>query len=87
MSWLFASGRIVDAILVLTAVEGAFVLWWKRRTGRGPAIAEFLYDLLAGMCLLAALRVALSGAPFGWMALCLAGALAGHLASLRLRWR
>ena len=32
---LFATGRIVDLILVLVAAEGVALWLWHRRTGRG----------------------------------------------------
>ena len=43
--------------------------------------------LLAGACLLLALRAALVGASWPWVAAPLAGAFAAHLADLGLRWR
>jgi hypothetical protein len=78
MSGLFASGRIVDFILVLMAVETAAVLVFRRRTGRGPEPVEFLLTVLAGACLLLALRGALTGTGGAWIALCLLGALGAH---------
>ena len=86
MSSLFASGRIIDAILAFTVLEGALVIWYRRRTGRGPPPAEFLCTLVSGLCLLSAVRVALSGAWWGVLALCLLASLIAHLAYLRVRW-
>jgi hypothetical protein len=48
---------------------------------------EFLGNLLSGMCLLAALRVGLAGAWWGWIALALLAALVAHVADLGRRWR
>ena len=87
MAELFASGRVVDLILGLMALEGAGLLLLRARTGRGPAPAALLAFLLAGACLMLALRAALVGAGWGWVALGLAGGLAAHLADLALRWR
>jgi hypothetical protein len=83
---LIASGRIVDLILALVALEavGLIGLWRLRRRGLAPA--DLLANLLAGVGLLLALRAALVGAWWGWIALCLAMALAAHLADLRRRW-
>jgi hypothetical protein len=86
MRALFASGHIVDIVLALTAAEAIGVVWYARRTGRGPAPAAFLGNLLSGICLMLALRVALVGAWWGWIGLCLVGALAAHLGDLRRRW-
>jgi len=87
VSGLFASGRVVDLVLALMAIEGALLALHRRRTGRGVPIAELLAFLCAGACLLLALRAALVGAWWGWTAAALAGAGAAHLADLALRWR
>ena len=86
MSALFASGRIVDWVLALTAVEFAALVLWRRRTGRGIAAADLAFSLLAGVCLMLAVRAALVGAWWGWVALCLLAAGIAHLADLRRRW-
>lgn len=87
MSGLFASGRVVDLVLALVAAEAALLAWHRRRTGRGVPVAELLAFLGAGACLLLALRAALVGASWVWVAAALAGAGAAHLVDLRLRWR
>ncbi len=87
MAGLFASGRIIDLILALTAVEAVALIAWHRRSGRGIAAADLLPNLAAGACLLLAVRVALAGAGWMWAALCLAGSLVAHLSDLRRRWR
>jgi hypothetical protein len=87
VSGLFASGRVVDLVLALMALEGALLFWYGRRSGRGVPVGEMLAFLLADACLLLALRAALVGASWQWVALPLAGAFAAHLADLGLRWR
>ena len=86
MSALFASGQIVNLILGLTLAEALVVAVYNRRTGRGPVLGPFLINLLAGVWLLLAVRFALEGAWWGWIALCLAGSLVAHLAELRRSW-
>jgi hypothetical protein len=86
MDRLFASGRIVDLILALVALEALGLLAYHRRTGRGPAPADALSNLLSGACLMLALRGALVGAWWGWVALPLLASLLAHLADLRRRW-
>jgi hypothetical protein len=85
MESLFASGRIVDIILLLVAGE-ALVLAWLGRRG-GPPLTSLLANLASGAALMLALRAALAGtgwtAVAGWM---LAG-LVAHLADLGLRFR
>ena len=86
MAGLFASGQIVDLILALLAMEAIIVIVCHRLTGRGIAPAALLSNLLAGACLLLALRSALIFAWWGWTALWLTAALLGHAADLARRW-
>ncbi len=85
MTELFASARIVAAILALVAVEALALALWRRRAGAGPRAVEILPNLLAGACLLLALRAALLDAPWVWIAAPLAASLLAHLADLRHR--
>jgi len=87
MAGLFESGRIVDLILVLTALEALALAVHHRRTGRGVALADLAPNLLAGACLLLALRAALAEGWWGWTAFWLLGALVAHLVDLSRRWR
>lgn len=85
MAELFASGRVVDAILALMVLEGALLYVLYRRKGRGLPPATIVTTLAAGGFLLLGLRAALTGAAWyavaGWL---LAG-LAAHLVDLRRR--
>lgn len=85
MGDLIRSGHIVDAILVLMALEATAVLGWRALRGNGPAPLPFIVNLLAGVFLLLALRAALSGAQTATLLLMLGGAFIAHLADLRLR--
>jgi len=84
---LFASGRVVDLILLLMVVEAVVlgVLHW--RTGRGIPLPDLVPNLCAGALLLLAVRAALvhpeplAPAPY------LAVALVAHVADLARRWR
>jgi hypothetical protein len=86
MTDLFASGRIVDIVLAITAIEAALLIAYHRRTGRGPAPADLFGNLLSGVCLMLALRAALVDAWWGWVALWLLAAFGAHLSDLRRRW-
>ena len=77
MAELFASGRIVDLILLLMVVEAVVLIAWVRRM-------DLLGNLVAGAALLLALRGALADIWWGWIALCLALALLAHIVDL---WR
>jgi hypothetical protein len=87
MSALFASGHIVDAILVLVVLEAALLAVWHRRTGRGVRPAALAANLCSGGALLLAVRAALVGAWWGWVGAALLAALVAHLVDLRARWR
>lgn len=87
MEALFASGRVVDLILLMVAAEVLCVLVWRQWARRGGlAPAELIRLLLPGVCLLAALRGALVGAWWGWIAAWLLAALAAHVGDLARRW-
>jgi len=86
VSALFASGRVVDVVLALTAVEFVALALWHRRTGRGLATADLVSALLAGVFLMLAVRAALVGAWWGWVALWLLAAGVAHVVELRRRW-
>jgi hypothetical protein len=86
VSEIFAGGRVVDFVLAVMLVEAVALAAYHRRTGRGLAPVAIVPNLAAGAALLLALRGALVGAGWGWIALALAGALAAHLADLRQRW-
>ncbi len=87
MAELFASGRVLDLILVGMAFEAIGLTLFHRVTGRSVRPARLLPNLLSGMCLLLAMRVGAGGAWWGWVSLSLLGALAFHLVDLRRAWR
>jgi hypothetical protein len=86
VSALFDSGRIVDLILVLVVLEALLLLGLRVRRGGGIMPRALLANLLAGACLLLALRSALTGADWVWPAMFLLLALPAHLADLYGRW-
>lgn len=85
MSDGLASGLLVDAILVLMAVEAAAIAAFGRRVGL--AWRDVAASLVAGAFLLVALRAALVGAAPHWILLCLALALVAHVADMAARRR
>lgn len=84
---LVESGRIVDVILGLVAVEILAVALLARRGRSGFGPVDALVNALAGVGILLALRCALTGGGWtsvaGWLAL----ALAAHLTDVARRWR
>jgi hypothetical protein len=87
MESLLASGRLIDLILAATVLEFLLLTLWRRRSGHGVPPAELALDLAAGAALLLALRGALTGAQWTWIAACLTLALVAHLLHLARRWR
>ncbi len=69
--------RLVDLILLLTAVEAVVVMAVRR--------VDLLVTLAAGVALLLALRCALTGASWVWICLCLLGGLLAHVADVAQR--
>ncbi len=87
MAEWFASGRLVDLILALVAVEfvALALLWRSKRCGL--SLADLLPNILAGALLLLALRLSLGG--FGWLPCCACLAAAGiaHVVDIKRRWK
>ena len=81
---LVRSGRVVDLIVAVVVVE-AILLWTLRRRLPGHLHARDLIGLLApGVCLMLALRAALTNADWTVVAGWLTAALLTHLYDL---WR
>lgn len=85
MAELLLSGRLIEFILLLVALE-VYILHHLRSRG-APPLVRLLPNLLAGALLLLALRLALGQAPWFWLALVLAASLVAHLLDLRQRWQ
>lgn len=78
---------LIDAVIALTVLEALALVAWHRRTGRGMAPAECLPNLASGLALMLAVRAAIGGSGWGWVAAGLATAGLLHAADLRRRWR
>ncbi len=82
---LFSNGHAIDLILLFMAAEFAILGWrGRKRLGVGGA-ANLLLALAPGACLLLAVRAALTGAGWMWVAAFLAISLPCHLADLARR--
>lgn len=82
MPWLFASGHAVDIVLVVMGFE----LAWLVATGAWR-VTEAALRLAPGALLLLALRAALTGFDWRWIALPLMLSFPLHLADLAQRRR
>jgi hypothetical protein len=86
MEDFFRSGLLADVILVVMIAEAVLLLIYRKATGRGLAPADLFAMLLAGACLVLALRAVLTGSSWPVVALCLVAALVAHAADLYRRW-
>ncbi len=78
--------RWIDAVIVLTVLEG---LWLWRRHRRGlPGIPprDFAFNWLSGLCLMAALRGAVAGWGMLWVLGWLSASGVVHAVDLKRRW-
>jgi len=79
----FTSGHVVDLILVIIALE--FLLVSTRPPGRRQPMIDRLLAFGPGVCLLLALRAALTDAGWIWVAVALAASFPVHIADLMRR--
>jgi hypothetical protein len=86
VSELFETGRIIDLLLVFLIMEAAFLGAYRRISGRGVPTRALAANLVAGGCLLLAVRAALTGAGWEWVGAWLAASLIAHVNDLRRRW-
>ena len=63
----FAGPHWVDLVIAFSVFEGLALAMHFGLTGRGVAPAQFLANLLSGLCLMLALRNALAGAAWPWL--------------------
>ncbi len=85
MMELFTRGWILDILIAGMVLEAAGLVAFHRLTGRGLAGRAVLPYLGSGMAMLLAWRVALGGAWWGWISLCLLAGGVLHLVDLRRR--
>jgi hypothetical protein len=83
MASIFQSEAIADIVIAVMAIE-ALVLIALRSRFRNLQIADAIAFLAAGFFLALALRAAMTGAAWPWLAACLAAAFLAHVADM---WR
>lgn len=80
LAQLYASGAAVDLVILLLGIEAAWLL-----ASRRMAPVEIVTALGPGLLILLALRAAVTGAAWPWIALPLAASFPLHLADLARR--
>jgi hypothetical protein len=78
--WAFSRGHAVDGILLILLTEAVWLTRW-----RGWGIGATALRLLPGAFMLLALRAALTGMAWPWIALALAASFPFHVADIRRR--
>ncbi len=86
MEEFFRSGFLADVILAVMIAEALLLLAYRKATGRGLAPGDLLPMLLAGACLVMALRAVLTGSNWPVVMLFLLAALLAHMFDLYRRW-
>lgn len=92
MAEFLQSGAMIDAILVLVALEAiAFLVLFRFVPNAprlfAPHLAVLWPTLLSGALLMVAVRMALTDAPWTWIAGMLAAAGLSHVVDIALRFR
>ena len=92
MEELVLSGRLIDIILVLVALEAVVFLVLYRLLSAAPRLARphravLWPTLLSGALLMLAVRLAVTQVPWTLLVTVLAGAGLAHMLDLALRFR
>ena len=76
--WVTSDG-LVDTIVLITLLETASLLLFHHQTKRNLPPRDYLLNVLSGLCLMLALRCALSGAAWYFVSLWLMEAGVAHV--------
>lgn len=79
------SGGLIDAIIAITLLEVAALLGYHHQTKRGLAPRDYLLNVASGLCLMLALRCAISGTVWYFISLWLMAAGLAHVTDIG--WR
>lgn len=79
MEAFFSSGRAVDVVLLVLALEAVWLRW------RGGPWADIIAALLPAVLMMLGLRAALTGHTWPWIAIPLTLAFPAHMLDLRRR--
>ncbi len=85
-SGVWSEGRLIDVMLALVAVEVLVVAVMRQRKRRGPPMLPFLCNVLAGACLMLALREAFHAQSIPLILVLVSASGLFHLLDLYFRW-
>ena len=87
LAQFFSSGRAVDLAIAITVMEGVVLAFYHRVTGRGVAPKQYVLNVMSGLCLMLALRLAMTGSAWLWVALSLSMSGVIHAVDMASRWQ
>ena len=79
------SGGLIDTVIAITLLETAALMVYHHTTKRGLAPRDYLLNIVSGVCLMLALRCALAGSGWYFIAAFLMAAGVAHVADVA--WR
>ena len=79
---IFGSGLGVDIAIAFIAAEFVFLLWRIPAAARSSAVGDLVLALGPGVCLMLALRCALTDSGLGWIAFWLIASLPRHIGDM-----
>lgn len=85
MAEFFTSGRAIDVILIVMAVEALLLIIYRVKKKSGPTVMETLANMASGAMIMLAVKSALTGNGWQTTATFLMAAFAAHLVDLTLR--
>lgn len=84
---LITSGDFFDWVLAAIVVEGFLLTGWLIYKAKSKRPFTLLPNLLAGASLMLAVKIAVTNAPWYWLAAALTAALLAHIVDLISRLR
>jgi hypothetical protein len=84
--WLSPQG-LITIVIGVALLEGVVLCLYRVRTGKGVAAKDFVANWVSGLCLMFALRSALTDAWWVWVALWLLASGLVHGGDLWSRWQ
>ena len=78
---------LIEWVIGLSVLEGLALWVYHRATGRGPAVSDFLLNLISGLCLMLALRSAMLNSGWALIAMWMLAAGIAHWTDLWMHWR
>ena len=80
-------GGLIDTIIIITVIEVTVLLLYHYQTKRGLKPRDYLFNVVSGLCLMLALRCALSGSSWYVVSVFLLAAGLAHVTDIVLRLR